>query len=262
MHKSRVLERLRRNEPIWCAKTNLTDPNVVEIMGHLGVHCVWLCMEHVPINPESVHNHIRTAKGMGMDAMVRVSKGSYTDLILPLEMDAAGIMVPHCMSGMEAREIVRQVRFHPQGRRAWDGGNSDGPFCLRPPAAYHAFANAERFLIVQIEDREAVDAMEDIVSTDGIDVFFLGPADLSHSYGVPGELDHPHVRGAIDKLADLCRKHHKHWGMPCPPAKAPELMAKGARFLAAGADVIGIIEHLTALREGYRAAGLTFESEF
>ena len=57
MHESVVLKKLRNDEPVWCAKTNLTDPNVVEIFGHLGIHCVWLCMEHGPVdffkNPES-----------------------------------------------------------------------------------------------------------------------------------------------------------------------------------------------------------------
>jgi 4-hydroxy-2-oxoheptanedioate aldolase len=153
MHRSLVLEKLRNDEPVWCAKTNLTDPNVIELMGHFGIHCVWLCMEHVPINLETVHNQVRTAKMMGMDSLVRVSKGCYADLIKPFEMDATGIMVPHCMSGEEAADIVRMTRFQPIGRRAWDGGNSDGPFCMRPPEEYLSFANRERFVIVQVEDK-------------------------------------------------------------------------------------------------------------
>ena len=262
MHKSIVLEKLRNDEPVWCAKTNLTDPNVVEIFGALGIHCVWLCTEHVPINIETVHNQVRTAKMMGMDAMVRVEKGGYSDLIKPFEMDATGIMVPHCMSGEEAAEIVRTTRFQPVGRRPVDGGNSDGPFCMRPAAEYMAFANAERFVIAQIEDKEAVDCMEEIVATDGIDCFFLGIGDLSHSYGVPGQFQHPLVTAAADKLAALCKQYHRHWGMPGSPDTAPELIEKGARFLAAGADVIAIIEHFKAMRAKYEAAGLKFESEY
>jgi len=262
MHESVVLRKLRNDEPVWCAATALGDPNVVEILGALGIHCVWLCMEHRPFGVETLHNQIRAAKMMGMDAMVRVAKGSYSDLIRPLEMDATGIMVPHCMSGEEAAGIVRMTRFHPLGRRPLDGGNSDGPFCLRPADQYCAFANDQRFVIVQIEDKEAVDCMEDIVATDGIDVFFLGPADLSHSYGCPGQLDHPKVLEAVDKLAALCKQYGRHWGMPCPPEQAPGLLEKGARFLAAGADVTAIAEHFKALRKGYEAAGLTFDAEF
>ena len=261
MHKSVVLERLRRNEAVWCAKTNLTDPNVVEIMGYVGIHCVWLCMEHGPIDLESVHNQVRTAKLGRMDSLVRVPKGCYSDYIRPLEMDATGIMVPHCMSGEEARAIVQAVRFQPVGRRALDSGNSDGPFCMRPMADYVAFANEQRFLIVQVEDREAVDCMEDIVATDGIDVFFFGPGDLSHSYGVPGQMRHPLVLEATEKLAALCAKYNRCWGLPCGPADAPEWIAKGARFLAAGSDVTMLTAGFAQMRQGYEAAGLTFSPQ-
>ena len=262
MYESLVLRKLRNDEPVWCAKANLTDPNVAEIMGYVGVHCLWICMEHGPIDFESVHNLVRASKMTGMDSLVRVAKGSYSDLIRPFEMDATGIMVPHCMSGEEAADIVQRTRFQPTGRRAWDGGNSDGPFCLMPPKDYLDFANKQRFVIAQIEDKEAVDRMEEIVATDGIDVFFLGPGDLSHSYGVPGEFEHPLVEAAKDKLAALCKQYGRAWGLPCGPEKAPEMIAQGARFLAAGADVVAIAEYLKEMRDGYHNAGLTFESEF
>lgn len=262
MHTSVVLEKLRNGEAVWCAKSNMTDPNAIEIMGHLGVHCVWLCMEHGPVTIETVHNQVRAAKMMGMDSLVRVQKGCYSDFIRPLELDATGIMIPHCMSGEEAANVVRTTRFQPVGLRPWDGGNSDGPFCMRPAEEYLTFANEQRFVIVQVEDKEAVDCMEDIVAVEGIDIVFLGPGDLSHSYGVPGQFDHPLIQEAIDKLAALCKKHNRFWGLPCGPDKAPEMIAKGARFLAAGADVIAIAKMFKEMRDGYRAAGLTFDAEF
>lgn len=262
MYKSQVLKRLNDGEAVWCAKTNLTDPNVVEIMGYLGIHCVWICMEHGPINLETVHHHIRAAKAGRMDSMVRVPRGSYSDLIRPLEMDATGLMVPHCMSGADVQHVVRNTRFHPQGLRPLDSGNSDGPFCMLPPLEYLRHANEQRFIVAQIEDKEAVDAMEDLLAVDGVDVYFLGPADLAQSYGVPGQYEHPLVLEAVDKLSALARQYNRHWGMPCPPEKAPKLLDKGARFLAAGSDVVAIIEKFKALRDGYKAAGLRFESEF
>jgi len=262
VHESVVLKKLRNNEPVWCAATALTDTNVIEIYGYLGIHCVWICTEHRPFGIETVHNCVRAAKMTGMDSMVRVPKGSYSDFIRPLELDATGIMVPHVMSGEEAAGVVRTTRFHPIGLRPMDGGNSDGPFCMRSVEDYIAFANAQRFVVVQIEDKEAVDCMEDIVATDHIDVFFIGPGDLSHSYGVPGQIDHPKVQAAVDKLAGLCKQYGRNWGMPCPPEKAPELIEKGARFLTAGADIVAIREKGLALRQAFEQAGLTFDSEF
>lgn len=122
MHESVVLGRLRNDEPVWCAKTNLTDPSVIEIFGHLGIHCVWLCMEHGPVDFQTVHQQVRAAKMGGMDSMVRVAKGGYSDFIRPLEMDATGIMVPHVMSGpgsprSGANDAVSSVGTTTVGRR-------------------------------------------------------------------------------------------------------------------------------------------------
>ena len=262
MRPSKVLNLLRKGEIACCTKLNLADSRAVEIVGIAGFDCAWTDMEHVPNDLSQVEKQILAAKAYGMDCLVRVPRGSYSSLVWPLEMDATGIMVPHCMSAEEAKKVVRTTRFHPFGLRPVDSGNSDGPFCLRPMEEYMRFSNEQKFAVLQIEDKEAVDCMEDIVAVDGVDVFFIGPADLSHSYGVPGQMTHASVQGAIDKLAALCKKYNRHWGMPCGPEKAPELIAKGAQFLAAGADVIAIIEMFKKMREGYKAAGLTFEAEF
>lgn len=262
MHYSVVLKKLRNNEPVWCTKTNLIDPNVVEIYGHLGIHCVWLCMEHMAVDFQTVHNQVRAAKAFGMDSMVRVAKGCYSDWVRPLEMDATGLMVPHVMSRKEAEDIVRMTRFQPWGRRPWEGGNSDGAFALLSPEEYVRFQNEERFIVIQIEDKEAVDCLEEIVQVDHIDVFFLGPCDLAHSYGFAGQIDHPLVHKAVDKLAETCAKHKKNWGMPCSPETAGDLIERGARFLTCGADILAITDYYRNLRRSFEALGLTFSSQF
>ena len=104
-----VLARLREktqgldSEPVFCTKSNLIDPRSVELASMFGFDCICLCTEHVPNTLHDVENMIRTAKIYGVDSLVRVPRGSYSDLIHPLEMDAAGIMVPHCMSAEDAR---------------------------------------------------------------------------------------------------------------------------------------------------------------
>lgn len=262
MRQSLVLDRLRDGEAVWCAATALTDPAVIEVMGLLGVHCVWIDMEHGPAGLETVRAQVLAAKAHGMDAMVRVPKGCYSDWIRPLECDASGIMIPHVMSGVEAAEIVQTTKFHPVGRRPLNGGNADGPYCLRPAADYCAWANKHRFVVVQIEDKEAVDDMEAIVAADGVDLVFLGPADLAHSYGVPGQTDHPKVRGALEKMAALCRLYGRFWGAPCPPDRAREMLDMGAQFLAYGSDVILLSRALRDYRAQYAAAGLHFDSAY
>ena len=105
MRPSRVLRKLRAGEVASCMKLNLADPRVVEIAAMSDFDCVWLDMEHVPNTLDAIENQIRAAKLFDVDTLVRVQRGSYSDLIHPLEMDAAGIMVPHLMSLADARAL-------------------------------------------------------------------------------------------------------------------------------------------------------------
>jgi len=255
MHTSVVKKKLQSDQSVICLKTNLHDPAVVELFGYLGFDCVWLDMEHTPINWQSIANQIRAAKMTGMDSMVRVAKGCYSDFIRPLEADATGIMVPHIMSPDELEKVVKSVWFHPKGLRPMDSGNSDGPFCMQPVDQYIKYCNEQKFLLVQIEDREAVDAMDEIVSIDGVDIFFIGPADLSHSYGVPGEFDNPKVQEAVEKLANLCGKYGRNWGIPASTESIVRYREMGARFLTAGSDVSALRRSFKEMRDNFLEYG-------
>lgn len=123
LRESRVLRKLRNGQPVLCFKSNLADARVVESAAMAGYDCVWLCVEDVPNDLRCPEEGVWAAKAHDADVMVRVAKGSYSDYIRPLEMDAAGIMAPHVMSTEEARNIVRMTRFQPVGRRPVDGGN-------------------------------------------------------------------------------------------------------------------------------------------
>ncbi|MFA5089371.1 MAG: aldolase/citrate lyase family protein [Candidatus Omnitrophota bacterium] len=236
MHKSRVKEKIRGKEPIFCAKTNLTDPSAVEIFGYLGFDCVWIDMEHGPTDYEKVRNQVRAAKMTGMDSMIRVPRGSYSDYIRPLEMDATGLMVPHVMTPEEAAQAVKWSFFSPKGLRPIDSGNSDGPFCMRPIADYVRYCNEEKFLVVQIEDREAVECADRITDVKGIDIFFIGTLDLSHSYGKPGDFNHPEFASGQKKIIDILKKKGKAWGMPCGLEEIPQYYSQGCLFFPVGSD--------------------------
>jgi len=240
MRPSRVLKKLRSGAVASCAKINLADPRSVEIAAHAGYDCVWLDTEHVPNTLEAIENQVRAAKIYDVDALVRVPRGSYSDYIRPLEMDAAGIMVPHLMSAEEAREVVRRTRFHPIGRRPIDGGNADGAYCRIPVAQYVAQANEQRFVVVQIEDPEPLDELDEIARVEGIDMILFGPGDFSHSIGAPGQWDDPRIGEARRLVAETAVRHGKFAGTVCGPEQIDEIIELGYRFINVGADVVGL----------------------
>ena len=104
--------------------------------------------------------------------MVRVPRGSYSDYIKPLEMDATGILVPHIMNLEDAKRVVHMTRFHPAGRRPVDGGNADGFYTGIDFPDYLKQANEQRFVILQIEDPEPLDDLKAIAELEGYDMLF------------------------------------------------------------------------------------------
>lgn len=241
---SRLLRLLREGRRPTVLKINLSDPRGIEIAGLGGVDGVWLCTEHVPNDWIGLENQVRAARVAGIDALVRVARGSYSDYIRPLEMDAAGIIVPHVASAAEARQIVDWVRFHPLGRRAVDGGNIDGQFCLVPVADYMAHANRERLVILQIESPEALEEVENICAVPGFDAILFGPGDFSHRIGKPGQIDDPQVVAARRRVGAACQASGKIAVAAGLFAPLPELVAEGFRVFNVGADVIGLAQYV------------------
>lgn len=243
MRPSRVLRKLRAGEVAYATKLNLGDARAAEIAAMSGLDCIWTDTEHVPNDWSVLEKIILTAKAHGVDSIVRVARGSYSDYIRPLEMDATGIMVPHVMSAADARSIIRSTKFHPLGRRPVDGGNADGAYCNIDLTDYLRQANEERFTILQIEDVEPLDELEEIIALEGLDMVFFGPGDFSQSIGVPGQMDHPLIGETRKRIARLAIKHGKFAGTVGSTGNAEELVAMGYRFISIGADVIALSEY-------------------
>lgn len=237
---SRVLAALRQGQLPLVLKINLSDPRVTEIAGLSGVDGVWLCMEHVPNDWIGIEHQIRAARVHGIDSLVRIARGSYSDYVRPLEADATGIIVPHVVTADEARGIVDQVRFHPLGRRALDGGNIDGQFCQLPMAEYLQHSNEERIVILQIESPEGLANIDAIAAVPGFNGIMFGPGDFSHRIGKPGQIDSPEVVAARKRVAAAAHRNGKFAmaaGMLAPLA---DLVSEGHRVFNIGADVIGL----------------------
>jgi len=226
-------------------KINTVDARVVEMAGLAGYPVAWLCNEHVPNDWLNLEHQVRAAKLHNMDTIVRVSKGSYSDYVKPLEADATGIMVPHVTSADEARQIVEWTRFYPLGQRPIDGGNADGQFCRADGADYLANGNKERFVILQIESPEGLANVDAIAAVPGFDILHFGPGDFSHRIGQSGKPDHPEVKNARARIAQAARTHGK-FAMSQPIAPFAELIAEGYRIISVGADVIGLNEYMDA----------------
>ncbi len=253
MRPSRVLAKLRAGAVANCFKLNLADARAAEIAALAGFDCIWPDLEHVPNDLSVIETMIWAAKAYNVDVLARVSRGSYSDYVRPLEMDAAGILVPHVMSLADAEQVVRMTRFHPVGRRPVDGGNADGAYCGIDFLDYLRQANEQRFVAVQIEDPEPLAELDAIAALPGIDMLFFGPGDFSHSIGAPAQWDHPRLLDARRRVAEAALAHGKFAGTVASPANLDELLALGYRFLSMGGDVIGLMQYCQSLMAEFTA---------
>ena len=250
---SRVLALLRQGQLPTVLKLNLSDPRVIEIAGLSGIDAVWLCNEHVPNDWLGLENQIRAARIHNIDTLVRVTRGSYSDYVRPLEAGATGIIVPHVADEKEARQIVEWVRFHPVGKRALDGGNVDGHFCQIPVEEYLRHSNAERVVILQIESPEALENVEKIAAVPGFNGLLFGPGDFSHRIGKVGQLNAPEVVAARKRVAAAARQHGKFAMTAGLFAPFADLVSEGHQVFNLGADVIGLATYATQRLELFRS---------
>jgi len=254
MRTSRVLRETRAGRLALSLKINIHHPNVIELAGLAGASAVWLCHEHVPVDWSHLEHCVRAAKIHDMDTIIRVSKGAYSDYIKPFEADASGVMVPHVASAEEAARIVEMGKFHPVGRRALDGGNVDGAFCQFPTAAYIKASNAEKFLILQIESPEAVEAIDEIAAVPGYEFLLFGPGDFAHRIGQAGNLDHPEVAAARARVEEAGRKHGEQLFAVAAGGTAREQLARGYAIANVGSDVWSLGESFRRAISGNQVA--------
>ena len=240
MRESRVLKKLRSGEVVSCFKLNFADQRSCEIAAMNGFDCLWSDMEHTANDYSVIERQVYTSKVYDVDLLVRVPRGGNSDYIRPLELDASGIMIPHLMGIEDAKEVVKRTRFHPLGRRALDGGNSDGRYCEMPLLEYMEQSNEQRFIVVQIEDYEPLEHLDEICSLKGIDMVFFGPCDFSHSIGKPAQFEDPLIKETRDNIAKYARKHGKYAGTTGRSGDVNELVDLGYTFISIGADVVGL----------------------
>ncbi len=237
MRKSRCLKIMREGGVALSTKCNLADPRACEIAAASGFDCVWIDLEHTPNSISCVEEFARAAKLYDTDLLTRIERGSYSDIIRPLESDSTGIMVPHLMNLEEAKEIVYYSKFHPIGRRPVDGGNADNCFGLGDMAEYTKTANEERFTVVQIEDPEPLSELEEICALPGIDMIFFGPADFTQGIGKPFAFNDPYVEETRALVAKTARKYGKFAGTVGGIGNFSHLVELGYNFINVDADV-------------------------
>lgn len=230
-------QKLSKNELTLGSWITIGNSSVVEIMATAGFD--WLCidMEHTSIDLATAKMLITTIHANDMKALVRVSKNEEVAIKKVMDMGADGVIVPMVKSKEDAQMAVEFVQYPPIGKRGvglYKAQNYGIGF-----DKYKKWVEDEAVIIAQIEHIEAVENIDEILQTEGIDGTIVGPYDLSGSMGYPGEYHRTDVVEAIKIVENACKKHNKPYGfhvIESDPHKLQERIAEGCTFLAYSLD--------------------------
>jgi len=240
----RALAAGQRQYGLWL---DLGSDNVAELAARSGFDWCLVDAEHGPNDLRRIEGQLRAIAAGGAEAVVRVPIGQDWVLKRVLDLGAQTVLVPMVDTAAEARAMARAVRYPPQGTRGVAAAVARcSGWNLVPD--YTRNADEEVCLLVQAESRAAIENLDAILATDGVDGVFVGPADLAADMGHLDTPDTPAVRAVIDEAIRRIAASGKIAGII---AFTPEDVARyaelGARFLGVGADAVVLSSALTAL---------------
>lgn len=232
MKPNRMKAAFAGGKPSFGLSIMFPSPQMVEMAAPLGFDWVLIDCEHGSIGIESAELMIMAAEAAGLTPIVRPQSNSAKEISQVMDLGAMGVQVPHVITADDARRAVSAVKYHPQGARTMAAGiRAQGYGLAATNDGYLQQANAETLVCVQIEDSEALNNVDEILAVDGIDVFFIGPSDLSQSMGHPGNPKAEPVAKAIEEtLAKIIAAGHTP-GMPASTDAVQDVLSKGVRYI-------------------------------
>ena len=219
---------------------SLSEPSLAELFAREGCDAVTLDMQHGAYDFAGASRAIIAVAAAGKPSMVRIPVGEYSTASRLVDAGAAGIIAPMVNSAAEARRFVSFLKFPPLGERSW-GPRATQPLSGLEGGAYLTGANALIQAIAMIETREALDALDEIVATPGVDGVFVGPSDLSIALSDGKKVDPhgPEVDAALERIVATTNAHGKYAGLFCfDGARVKAAGARGFAIATLGSDLI------------------------
>ncbi len=201
----RFKDRLKAGEALIGPFCKTCDPAFVEASGWAGADFVILDREHGPISIESMQNNVRAAQVAGTLPIIRVPEATEEAIGKALDIGAAGVQIPQVQCAQDAENAVKFAKFYPKGERGVCRFVRAAHYSSQDREKYFSSAN-QTLVIAQVEGQKAIDALDEILDVQGIDILFIGPYDLSQSLGIPGQVTHAKVVEKMQEIAAAAQK--------------------------------------------------------
>ncbi|MCP9233363.1 aldolase/citrate lyase family protein [Mesorhizobium sp. LMG 17147] len=245
--------RLLSGQPLVGTWIKTPSRIVAEVLAGAALDVLCLDAEHAPFDRKDLDGAIFASSAQDMPVLVRPASASPENILNALDLGATGVVAPHIRSGSDAEALVRHCLFGPGGR-GYAGSTRAAGFTRSPMAAYRQRAIDDTAIIAQLEDREALNDLADIVRIDRLDCVFVGRIDLTISMGAQSP-DDPAVIEAVTEICRRAREAGRRVGMFVSNlADVPVWIERGASFFLLSSDQTFLMQGAQALRTSFEAA--------
>ena len=251
---STLRDRVLAGETTFGLFVDLDSPLAAELCGRAGYDWLVLDLEHGVATEADLLGLLQAVELSGSTALVRPQSAERLRIGRALDLGAGGVMVPRLDSAAGAREAVAFMRYPPDGVRGVALRTRGGGLGAVPHGKVSEI-NRRILGIVQVETPGAVREADAIAAIEGVDVLFVGPADLSHSLGIPGRFDDERYTGALRTVVEACAATGKAAGiLVYDTALVPGLVEQGFRFVGIGGAGALLADNARAALEAVRGA--------
>jgi 4-hydroxy-2-oxoheptanedioate aldolase len=239
--RNTMKEKLARDEVVASMTVRFSRSiEIAQIAKTGGFDTLYVDLEHNTLSVDTCCQICIAAQQIDITPLVRVPANTPEYICRVLDGGAMGVIMPHVRSAAEARAMVDLVKFPPLGRRSAGGALSHYQYRSFPMDETNAAMNNATSLVVMLETVAALDAVEEIIAVDGVDMLLVGSNDLCSEMGISGQFDHSRLKDAFARSIAAARKVGKHVGVG-GLASRDDLMTQfvqmGARYVSTGTDL-------------------------
>jgi len=231
-----VRKTMREGKPVFGVTLTVPSVEIAAQVANMGFDFLWIEMEHSPITLETLRNMVLATRGLPAVPFARVPVNEIWTAKRVLDAGALGVVFPFTSTPELARQAAAACKYPPAGRRGSGAGLAT--FRWPAPEGYHDFADKNVLVITVVEEVRALEEIDAITATPGIDVIFVGTSDLSFSMGLRGKQDHPQVDAALEKIVTTARKAGKFVGLPtADPVQIKRRIDQGFQFFQSSTEL-------------------------
>lgn len=255
MKPNRLKQKLAAGEmPVGHMIVEFGTRGIAQIAANTGLDFVVIDSEHTPYTPADLADLFAWFRATDVAPFVRIPEIQYHFIARIMDAGALGVMVPNVRNREQAKAIVDAIKYAPLGKRGMMMNYALTDYLPAEPVEFTAWSNENSTVICQIESEEGLANLDDIASTPGVDILWVGQSDLTQSMGISGQFHHPRFLDALRHVIETAQRH----GLAS--AIQPGTMEQAGEWIDLGFEVIsysvdhavysaGLRQSVAAIRE-------------